>query len=112
MLEEIITKFVLNPILHNVGISWIIFSNEEMKYEIDKSNHPDWLNKGTWYNIDICSELYGKLFEDCISHKRTYRYYLMCSIVAHKKKRSYEDEDEERSIRDMKIPKKTTIEAL
>ena len=30
-LEEIITKFVLNTLLHHVGISWIICSNEEMK---------------------------------------------------------------------------------
>ena len=49
-----ITEFVLNKILHHVGMSWIIFSNEEMKYEIDKINHPDWLNKGPWYNTDIC----------------------------------------------------------
>ena len=27
---EIITKFVLNAILHHVGMSWIIRSNQEM----------------------------------------------------------------------------------
>ena len=53
-LEEMITKFVLNAILHYVGTSWIIFSNEEILYEMDESNHPDWLNKGPWYNISIC----------------------------------------------------------
>ena len=47
-LEEIITKFLLNAILHHVGMLWIICSNEEMKYEIDKINTQDWLNKGTW----------------------------------------------------------------
>ena len=55
-----ITKFVLNEILHHVGMSWIICSNEEIKYEIDKSNCPDWLNKGPWYNTDICSNTYRK----------------------------------------------------
>ena len=30
--EEMITKFVLNAILHNVGTSWIISSNEEIEY--------------------------------------------------------------------------------
>ena len=30
--EEMITKFVLNAILHHVGMSWIISSNAEMKY--------------------------------------------------------------------------------
>ena len=43
-----ITKFLLNAILHHVGMSWIISSNKEMKYEIEKNNHEDWLNKGPW----------------------------------------------------------------
>ena len=34
--EEIITKFVLNAILHHVGMSWIICSNERMKYKMEK----------------------------------------------------------------------------
>ena len=42
--DEMITKFVLNAILHHVGMSWIISSNKEMKYEMDKNNHQDWLN--------------------------------------------------------------------
>ena len=81
-----ITKFVLNVIFHDVGMSWIICSNKEMKYEIDESNHPDWLNKGSCYNTDMCSNLHGKLLEDFISPARTYRYHLMCYIVAHDKK--------------------------
>ena len=44
---EMITKFVLNAILHHVGMSWIIRSNNEMKYEMEKSNHQYWFNKGT-----------------------------------------------------------------
>ena len=32
--DKIITKFVLNEILHHVGISWIIISDQEMEYEI------------------------------------------------------------------------------
>ena len=52
--EEIISKFVLNSILYCVGMSWIISSNEEIKYEIDKINHQNWLNKGPWYNTSIC----------------------------------------------------------
>ena len=49
-----ITKFVLNEILYHVGMSWTINSNDEMKYEIEKSNHQDWLNKRPWYNTYIC----------------------------------------------------------
>ena len=81
-----ITKFVLIAILHHVVMSWIISSNNEMKYEVDKINHQDWLNKGPWYSTDICSRLHGSLFEDFITHARTDRYNIMCSLVAHDKK--------------------------
>ena len=39
--EEMLTKFVLNEILHHTGMSWTNSSNEEMKYEIDENNHQD-----------------------------------------------------------------------
>ena len=78
-----ITKVVLNTILHHVGMSWIICSNEEMKYEIDEINHLNWLNNGLLYNTDILSSLNGKLFEDFISRARIDRYHLLCFIVAH-----------------------------
>ena len=81
-----ITKYVLNAILHHMSLSWIINSNDEMKYEIDKINHQDWLNTGTWYNIAIYSRLHGSLFEYFIIHARTDRYNLMCSLVAHDEK--------------------------
>ena len=84
-------------------MSWIICSNNEMKSEIDKINHPDWLNKIPWYNKAICSRLHGSLFEDFITHARTDIYNLMCSIVAHDKKlQAYEDD--ENSIGDRLIP--------
>ena len=73
-----ISKFVLNAVLHPVGLSWIICSNEEMKYEIDKSNHPYWLNKGPWYNTFICSRLQGGMFEDYITNAITDRYNILC----------------------------------
>ena len=81
-----ITKYVLNAILHHVGMSWIISSNDEMKYEIDKINHQDWLNTGPWYNTAICSRLHECLFEYFIIHARTDRYNLMCSLGAHDEK--------------------------
>ena len=68
-----------------MGMLWIISSNDEMKYEIDESNHQDWLNKVPWYNTDICSRLHGSLFEYFITHARTDRYNLMCYLVEHDK---------------------------
>ena len=49
--NEVITQFVLNAMLHHVGMSWIIRSNKEMDYDkYTNSNHIYWLNKGPWYN--------------------------------------------------------------
>ena len=83
--EEIITNFLLNAIFYPVGMSWVIRSNDEIGYEIDEINHKYWLNKGPWYNTDICSMLHGSLFEDFITHARTDRYNIMCSLVANDK---------------------------
>ena len=82
MYDEIFTKFVLNAMLNHVGMSWIILSNQKMEYEMNtKNNHLDWSNKGLWYNKNICSKLHGIKFEDFITHARTYRYNIMCSLV-------------------------------
>ena len=83
--EEMVTKFVLNAILHHVGMLCLISSNEEMKYEMDKNSHQAWLNKGPWYNTSICLRLHGILFEYFITHARSDRYNLMCYLVAHDK---------------------------
>ena len=81
-----ITKCVLTAILHPVVRSWIKSSKESIKYEIDKINHQDWLNKGPWYNTAICSSSYRSMFENFITHAITNRYNLMCYLVAHDKK--------------------------
>ena len=40
--DEVITNFVLNAMLHHVGMSWIIRSNQEMEYDMNtKRNHLD-----------------------------------------------------------------------
>ena len=97
--DEVITKFVLNAILHHVGMSWIISPNKEMNYEMDENHHQDWLNKGPWYNTSICSKLHGSSFEDFITQARTYRYNIMCYLVAHDRLQLYH-KDNESSIRD------------
>ena len=106
-----ITKFVLNAILHHVGMSWIISSNEEMKYEKDENNHQDWFNKGPWYNTAICLRFHGSLFEDFITHARTDRYNLMCSLLAHDKIQPAYQHDES-SILYSPITKNSTTESL
>ena len=36
--QDIITNFVLNTMLHHVGILWIIETHEQLQYDIDKQN--------------------------------------------------------------------------
>ena len=109
--DEIVTKFVLNAMLHHVGMSWIISSNREMNYEMNESNNLDWLNKGPWYNRNICSKLHGSMFEDFITQARTDQYNLMCYLVAHDKLQlNYKDD--EGSIGYMEIQNDATIKTL
>ena len=77
-----------------------------MKYEIDKL-----LNKGPFYNTSIYLKLHKSMFEDFITHARTDRYNLMCSLVAHDKIQPAYEYDEI-SIGDRSIPKDSTTKAL
>ena len=36
--KDIITTFVLNTVLHHVGMSWIIERNKQLKYDMEKHN--------------------------------------------------------------------------
>ena len=90
--EEMIIKFVLNAILHHVDMLCIISSNEEMKYEMEKNNHQDWMNEGPWYNTAICLRLHGSKFEYFITHAKSDRYNLIYYLVTHDKiQPAYED---------------------
>ena len=109
--DKIITKFVFNAILHHFYMSWIISSNKEMKYEIDKNNHKYFLNKVPWYNTSICLKLHGSMFEDFITQARIDRYILMCSLVAHDKMQP-DYEDDESSLGYRSIPKDATTKSL
>ena len=102
-----ITNFLLNAILYHVRMSWITCSNKEVLYEMDESNHNNWLYKGPRYKTPICSRLHEILFEYFITHARTDRYILLCYLVANEKKKTT-NEDEERIIGDRLIPKHVT----
>ena len=53
--KDIFTLFVLNTLLHHVGMSWIIETHEQLKYYMDKHN-PYLITVGTWYNTSICKK--------------------------------------------------------
>ena len=82
--KYIITSFVLNTVLQNVGMLWIIETHEQLQYDMDNQNS-EWTTGGPWYNTSICNKLHGKVFEGFIRNSRTDRSNIMCSIDAHQK---------------------------
>ena len=50
--KDTTTSFVLNTLLHHVGMSQIIDTHEQLKYAMDK-NSPSLMTGGPWYNISI-----------------------------------------------------------
>ena len=77
--QDIITTFVLNTMLHHVGMLWMIETHEQLKYNMDKHNS-EFITGGPWYNTYICNKLYGKVFELFIRNARTDGYNITCSI--------------------------------
>ena len=60
--KDIITLFVLNKVLHRVGMSWIIKTNKHLEYDMDKHNSYC-ITGGPWYSTFICKKMHGKVFE-------------------------------------------------
>ena len=55
--DKVITQFVLNAMLHHIGISWIIRSKKEMDYDnFTNSKNLNWFDTGPWHNKHICSK--------------------------------------------------------
>ena len=110
--DEVITQFVLNAMLHHVGMSWIIRSKKEMDYDnFTNSKNLEWFDTGPWYNKNICSKLYGTTFEDFITQARIDRYNIMCYLVANDRLQENKTDDES-SIGDRLIPNDATVKAL
>ena len=82
--QHIIPTFVLNTMLHHVGMLLLIETHEQLQYDMDKQNS-EWMTGGPWYNTSICNKLNGIVFEGFIINDRTDRYHIMCSIDAHEK---------------------------
>ena len=82
--KDKVTVFVLNTLLHHVGMSWIIETHKRLKYDIYQRNQ-DWTTGGPWYNTSICQKIHGIVFEEFIRNEITDRYNLMCYIDEHEK---------------------------
>ena len=82
--QDIITTFVLNTMLHYVGMLCTTETHEQLKYDLDKHNS-EWMTGGPWYNTSICKKLPGNVFEGFIRNAITDRYNIMCFIDAYEK---------------------------
>ena len=61
--DKIITPFVMNSMLHHVGMSWMISSKKEMDYDnFTNTENVGLFETGPWHNKNICSKLYGTTF--------------------------------------------------
>ena len=82
--------------------------------DYDKNTHSknlNWFDTGPWHNKNICSKLYGTTFEGFIKQDITYRYNIMCSLVAHDRMQDNKQHGEI-SIGDRVIPNYATVKAL
>ena len=82
--QDIITLFVLNTMLHHVGMLCIIETHEQLKYDMDK-HKSDWMTGCPWYNTYIYKKLHGNVSEEFIINARIDRYNIMFFIDAHEK---------------------------
>ena len=85
--QDIFTTFLLNTMLHHVGMLWIIETNEQLQYDM-KKNNSEQMTGGPWYNISFFNTLHGKVFERFIINARTDRYNIICYIESHEKQHS------------------------
>ena len=66
--KDIITSFVLNAVLHHVGMLCIIETNQHLKYDTDKHNSY-WMTGGPCYNTSICKKIHRTVFENSLEMK-------------------------------------------
>ena len=69
-----ITFFETNILFQRVGISWIIESNEELKFYVQE-HFPNWMCDVPWYNSTMCSPFHGYSFE---------HFFRICAIDMYK----------------------------
>ena len=74
--KEMVTKFLFNTKLYHVGLSWIISSSKQMKYDIKGDNNPGWLNKGPRY---ITAKILGSVCRS--GHQGPLAYSLLGGIT-------------------------------
>ena len=71
----------MNSVLHHVGLSRKIETNQQLDYGFDKNN-PDWITYGPWYNTFICTKLHGTVFEKILEIQELIEI-ILCVLLMH-----------------------------
>ena len=77
--QDIFTTFVLNTMLHHVGMLWIFETHDQLNYNMCKIN-PEWMTGGPWYY---------NYMEMCLSdllEMKDLTYIISCVLLMHMKK--------------------------
>ena len=109
--QDIITTFVLNTMLQNVDMLWIIENHEHLKYYMAIQNSYC-LTGVLWYNTSICKNIHVKLVERFIITAKTNRYHIMCFIDEYETDHESCSCDDGRSGGGCPLPTNSTTEAL
>ena len=59
--KDIIPVFIKAVLFHNIGLSCLIQSKEQIYFYLEKTC-PHWSKYGTWYNTTIHHSLHGHVF--------------------------------------------------
>ena len=70
--------------IQHVSLSWIINTNNHVKFDIDHY-YAKWTKHGKLYNTTVCSQLSGNKFEYYFTTGRKYRYELLSDVDAYEK---------------------------
>ena len=71
-------------VFHHVGLSWMIHTMEKVEFAVDEY-FTDLCTQGPWYNVMICHNLHGTVFEYLFLTVLQNRYKLMCGLNAYVK---------------------------
>ena len=81
-LSEIITVFVKDVVFHHAGLSWIIESKYQIKFNIEYQ-YPNLIENRHWYNTTICAHFSGSAFEYFFTTAQKCRLDCMCYIYTY-----------------------------
>ena len=82
--QYIITTFLLNTMLHHVGMLCIIETHEQLQYDMEEQNL-EWMTVGQWYNTSTCKKLHGILLRVLLQMQEL-TDMISCVLLMHIKK--------------------------